>query len=495
MKAVFRADASAEIGGGHMMRCLALASKLRAAGADLLFVVNPEASTTSPALLKAGHPVEIVAAGSPVGLEALRRHWPGGADLAVVDHYGFAEAEEKVLRRAARAVAVIDDLADRRHDCDLLIDTGGERKDADYRGSVPEACRLLLGPAYAMLRDEFAWARPLALERRGGTAKRALVSMGLTDPHGISGKIVRELVRAAPGLAIDCVLAGQSPSHAMIAGLVKSGADIACHIDPPSMAALMVEADIAVGAAGTTVWERCCLGLPGVVVGIAGNQRANAAMLDARGAAAVAGADPEEIAAAVSGLLRDDRKRQAMSANAAAICDGQGAAKVVDAILALAGGTGDGRSGEIAVRPADERDALAVWCWRFDPAARAASLDPDTLAPWAQHRGWFLKRLRDSSAQFLIGEKRGDPCGYARFDGDPEGSSWRVSIAVSPLMKGQGIGKRLLGAAIDDFRGRAGVKRLHAEIRAENQASLRIFKAAGFAVDRKADGVVYVARN
>ena len=345
MKVAFRADASAEIGGGHMMRSLALASKLRARGADLLFIANPEASTISPALLKAGHPVEFVAAGRRTGLEALQGHWARGADLVIVDHYGFGETEEKTLRRAARAIAVIDDLADRRHDCDLLVDTGGERKDADYRGLVPEPCRLLLGPAHAMLRDEFAWARPLALERRSaGTVARVLVSMGLTDPDGITGKIVREILRREPALAIDCVLGANSTSLEAIAGLAKSGADVACHIDPPSMAALMVEADIAIGAAGTTVWERCCLGLPGIVVGIAGNQRANAAMLAARGASDCRWTRSHSDCRSPVGFDAGPRVDAGRCPqDAAAICDGQGAAKVVEAIFALRDGQGEHR--------------------------------------------------------------------------------------------------------------------------------------------------------
>src|SRR5262249_18815445 len=156
------------IGGGHIARCLALADELAERGHGCVFAVSAETAATMPSLAASGHDIEALSAGTTADLEPslLAASWPQGCALLVVHHYGRDARFESACCPWAERILVIDDLADRPHDCDLLLDSTLGRAPADYASLCPKTCRMLLGPAYALLRPEFAAARSESLARR-----------------------------------------------------------------------------------------------------------------------------------------------------------------------------------------------------------------------------------------------------------------------------------------------------------------------------------------
>jgi UDP-2,4-diacetamido-2,4,6-trideoxy-beta-L-altropyranose hydrolase len=331
--ALFRCDAAPLIGGGHAMRCLSLATALEAVGWKILFASLAGSAQTVPGLAR----VERIdlRAGEDAG--ELQTALAGrGIDLLVVDSYRLGAAYETACRAFAACILAIDDLADRAHDCDFLLDQTLGRAPGDYAKLLPPGCRLLVGTDYALLRPAFAAARVASLEaRKRREAKRVLVSFGASDPYGFAPRVAEALLAATKDLAIDVVPDGAGRDACAQLAEQHAGR-LQVHFAVEAMERLMATADIAVGAAGTMSWERCAMGLPSVVVVTADNQRLIAERVIAAGAAVGAGdwttAQPDAIAQAVLELAGDNARRNAMVQAAARIVDAGGALRVAQAV-------------------------------------------------------------------------------------------------------------------------------------------------------------------
>ncbi|MGQ0662586.1 MAG: UDP-2,4-diacetamido-2,4,6-trideoxy-beta-L-altropyranose hydrolase [Pseudomonadota bacterium] len=333
--AVFRADAGERIGAGHVMRCLALAEGLGAVGWRCGFAVAPGTLEVAPALARSGHEILLLDGEEREEPQALAWRWPGAA-LLVVDHYRRDATFERSCRPWAARILVIDDLADRPHCCDGLIDSALGRMASDYAPLVASGCRLFLGPDYAPLRPQFARARPRALarRRRAGPVRRILVGLGATDPDNMTAQVLDALARTAIEADIDIVLGSAAPHLKAVAELARALPKRASlRVDIEDMAGLMADADLAIGAAGSSAWERCCLGLPSALIVLGADQAHGARELDRRGAARLLGRpadlDRGALAATLHALARDQAGRAAMSEHAAALCDGEGRRRIV----------------------------------------------------------------------------------------------------------------------------------------------------------------------
>jgi UDP-2,4-diacetamido-2,4,6-trideoxy-beta-L-altropyranose hydrolase len=316
-----------------VMRCLTLAQALHVRGASIRFAVNAEAWSCVPALKIAKFPIATVATLMDTS------DWEQGADALVFDAYDIGHDTEKAFRAKTQKIIILDDLANRRHDCDVLVDSTLGRSEEDYARFVPAGSRLLVGTNYTLLRPEFAALRPQTLAHRskGDHVVRILVSLGLTDVGGITAEVVSRILEQPLAVAIDVVIGPAAQSRTALERLFARDDRIMLHNDPPDMARLMADADLAVGAGGVTCWERCCLGLPTVVLVLAENQRHLAKSLHAAGAASmVAGTTDAELTLAVqslSELVLDEARRKRMSLNASALVDGQGTGRVAAALL------------------------------------------------------------------------------------------------------------------------------------------------------------------
>lgn len=423
MKVAFEAEASAAIGTGHVVRCGVLAEALRERGA------------------------EIVEGRS--------------ADWLVVDHYERDAAWESAARKGAARILAIDDLG-RTHDCDVLLDQNYFRDPwTRYDGRVPARARRLLGPRYALLRPEFAQA---AKRPREGTVHTVLISFGGVDAANDTARAI-EAVRANK-LRADVVLGEANPHGDAIARLCANDPAFRIHRPARSMAELMQRADLAIGAGGTTTWERCCLGLPTLQLAVAPNQEAPTRALAMDG---FVFHEKEITAATLAAVLSQRQKLAEQSRAMMALVDGEGRRRVAAAIMA-------GPQTRFSLRNARADDIRLYFAWANDPEVRQQSFRADPI-PWSEHEPWFAARL--AGAVLLVAEdEAGVPLGQVRFErGD---GRWTIHYSVAPEFRGVGLGAKMLAAAIAELRRRHPGARLRGAVKPANTASLKVFAALGF---------------
>lgn len=323
-------NAGPEIGGGHVLRSVTLARALAAQGATCRFIGPPAID----AILDAFAPDAERTAGGDLAALADAEAFDG----IVFDHYDLGETDHRAFAKG-RPVLVVDDLADRALGGDIVVDAGPARKAEDYLGLTADETRLLLGPSFAAVRPEFAALRGPALAWRGEPVQRVLIAMGLTDLDGVTARIVERVRPRLRDEGIDVVLGAAAPSAPGLTKIARRDPRLLLHVDTPHMARLTAEADIGIGAPGSSTWERCTLGLPSVLVVLADNQRPTASALAERGAALVVDIAAPDFEAdfdrAFGKLLRDAGARRGLAARSAELCDGQGAGRVAEAFLRL----------------------------------------------------------------------------------------------------------------------------------------------------------------
>ena len=289
MNIVFRVDASAQIGSGHVMRCLTLAKRYRREGHTVFFVMRALPSNLITFVEEAGFSVHSLPYVKSQQMLTGYLAWltvtqeqdaqettavlrtMGQVDRLIVDHYALDAAWETVCRPYAREIMVIEDLANRPHDADILLDQNFCRNAAErYAGLVPADCRLLLGPQHALLRDEFYEIKP---RRRTGELYNILIFYGGSDLTDETSKALRALLSMnLHGVEVDVVVGKTNPQMESVRKRCADHKNIRYHCQIENMAELMNAADLALGAGGTTTWERLALGLPSIVTSIADNQ-------------------------------------------------------------------------------------------------------------------------------------------------------------------------------------------------------------------------------
>lgn len=322
-RVLFLPDFGTEIGGGHVMRCLTLAAELSGRGASCGFAVLPAAKAVIRTF--AGDSVQIV-----------HRAW--AAPVAVVDGYDYTAEDERNLAAEGRKVVAIDDIV-RVHDCDLVIDNEPGRTAQDYPGRA----RVLAGPAYALIRPEFLVTREAALSRRAGPGRgRVLVSLGLTDVGAITERVLRLMLDLDGWGHADVVLGENAMSRPFVEALAARDSRVVLHVNTKAMAALIADADFAVGAGGGSLFERAVLGLPTATIVLADNQAHAAKMLAQAGATlsldARDAAFDADFRDTFVQMAANEGLRRALATRSAKLCDGLGVERVADAILALVAG-------------------------------------------------------------------------------------------------------------------------------------------------------------
>ncbi len=370
MKVAFRVDASLLIGSGHVMRCLTLADALRAKGAQCHFICRAHPGHLFDIIHQRGYMINALAAPVQQAQAAIKNSaatdpnqqelsahtaWLGATwqadaqetaavletlkpDWLVADHYALDQRWEDALTTPYGQLLVIDDLADRPHQCQLLLDQNLGRVSQDYAGLVPAECQVLSGPYYALLRPEYAMLRSYSLQRRQQPELRCiLVSMGGVDLPNATGQVLQALKACA--LPQDCCISVVMGTQAPWLHQVREQArdmplptEVLVNIS--DMAQRMADSDLAIGAAGGTSWERCCLGLPTLLVVLAQNQRSGAfALQQARAASLVGGVDDiaTQLPPAVVALTQGPLLAQ-MGGAAKILSDGLGADRLLRAM-------------------------------------------------------------------------------------------------------------------------------------------------------------------
>jgi len=352
MKVVFRVDASLIMGIGHVMRCLTLAQILKENNASVEFICRKHEGNLIDKIRSNNFTVyELGLSGeNKIDTKLSHSHWLGvtqkqdanecinilkteKTDWLIVDHYAIDEDWHRELKPFCEKLMVIDDLADRKHRCDILLDQTFGRQQEDYLAFIPEGCELLLGSQYALLRPEFAKWRSFSLRRRSKSDfRQLLINMGGVDVGNVTESILDELktCNLPNDININVVMGEFAPHLESVkskANALPYNVEINVNVD--NMAEIMSNADIAIGAAGATTWERCCLGLPTIQIVIAENQNTIAKSLAKKNAIKLL-QDRKELLSMISDVtdwMKDvsDITRQ--------ISDGQGLMRVVSAII------------------------------------------------------------------------------------------------------------------------------------------------------------------
>ena len=335
MRILCRADASLAIGSGHIVRCATLAQALAEEGHEVEFICRRLPGDLHEWLAEQGFPVRRIDASSDMHSDArlcraaiAERRF----DWLVVDHYELGAEWENAMAGIADGIAAIDDLG-RKHECDLLLDQNYPKSiEGGYEGRTPIWCERLLGPAFALVRPEFAKLRSASLCRPRTSVSRLLVFMSGSDPGDETSKALSGIAGLdRPHLAVDVVIGANNPHRAAVERACRAIAEVRLHVQTARMAELMAAADCMIGAGGNATWERCTLGLPALVAVLAENQAPATEALDAAGAHRLLGwhsaLAPRDYARAV--LALDSLDLGAMSAAAANICDGEGVKRVV----------------------------------------------------------------------------------------------------------------------------------------------------------------------
>jgi UDP-2,4-diacetamido-2,4,6-trideoxy-beta-L-altropyranose hydrolase len=336
VRIAIRADASVEIGSGHVARCASLAQRLRDTGHEVAFLCRGFTGNLAGLLESEGFSVHRIDGDArELAEEDDARHCRnaiGSArhDWLIVDHYSLGARWEQAMAACADRILAIDDLG-REHRCDLLLDQNYPNPTHDrYRHGIPADCECLLGPHYALLRPDFAARRAASRARARERVARVLVFMGGSDPRDETSNALRGIAMMRPQPAVDVVIGTANPHRDTVAAACATVTDATLHVQTQEMAALMARADCALGAPGSATWERCTLGIPALVTILAENQAAIGTALDAAGAHRLLGRHGEVSAQAYADALNslDATALYGMSQVAAAICDGTGAQKV-----------------------------------------------------------------------------------------------------------------------------------------------------------------------
>lgn len=335
---LFRADADEHIGSGHVMRSLAIAEAATSQGLACSFAMQTCPGGLRERLNQAGIAINELPSGNDLAafLSLIEETSPRAV---VIDGYKFSEDYRSALRSSGSPVLAMDDLEGRHilH-ADLVANANPAASPGDYTGRADTA-RLLLGLEYAPLRGEFreAAASPsTALANRN----RLLVTFGGSDPLGLSGPVIDELLAALPhDVTVDLVLGGTHPDHDALAAQAAGNPLLNLHVNSSDMAALMSTAGLAISAAGSTTLELAAMGVPAILGVTAENQ---AQMLSAHralgwcdGIDARAAKAPEELVKLAVELWQDPASRQAMSEKASKLVDGKGADRIVAALLEI----------------------------------------------------------------------------------------------------------------------------------------------------------------
>lgn len=497
MKVAFRVDASEQIGIGHVMRCRALAAVLRERGADILFVTRHLPAGLRDLLggegfacLSLPHAAEALSSDgdeyatwlgvteetdAAATLVALREHRP---DVLVVDHYALSQRWEQIVRPGAKTLLAVDDIA-RGHMSDVLLDQNfSAAPEARYAGLVPAACRLLLGPRYVLLRPEYADAARNERDR-GGPVRRVVVFFGGADTGNMTGKTLDALCDPRfGGLEVDVVVGPANPHADAIGAAAARRERTHVHKNRASLADLFSQADLAVGAGGTTTWERCCCGVPSLVVSIADNQKPASAALAEKGIIHYLGDQSDvtatRIGAGLDEMIAGAARRVEMSRKGRLLVDGRGAARVAEAIMPTP-------AEMLSVRPAASSDRTFLFHLANDPLVRAQSFNSDDI-PWENHVAWFDAKIQDPNTRIFILTARGLAIGMIRFE--IKGEFAVLNYALDAVGRGRKWGSALVERGLRALAARwAGD--VHASVKNSNAASRLVFERLAFGI---ADG-------
>jgi UDP-2,4-diacetamido-2,4,6-trideoxy-beta-L-altropyranose hydrolase len=489
MHFAFRVDSSPIIGIGHFMRCLTLAKGLKNRGFSVSFISRHIDKTCSKALLDEG--IALYSLFTPV--EMANDTWLGiskerdaqdtiavlkplNVDWLIVDHYDIDHVWEERLRKTfdGMSIMVIDDLANRKHECDFLLDqTYGRERDI-YQELIPEASQFCGGTHHALIKPIFLTARAnkMAMIDHVQNPPHILVSLGggdMAQPLGIIGEALHHVAQQHDFSLTVIAGNADAASLADFKALEGLGRKVSLLKYSDQIHDEMQRADFAIGAAGGTSWERCCVGLPAIVLTLADNQTVISEILQTEGAGVSVSCDAPSIATNAIKLITDIELRKKMSKNALALCDGKGVKRVINELALVSM-----QSHEVRLE-----DAEFIFEARYAEDASRYFRNPD-VPDMKDHQSWLAKALEDGNRMLVNISMRGEMMAHLRVDLNHEDQSrGEIGICLAPDWRSRGFGSVVLKFAQRYFSGK-GFHILDAEVHTDNPGSRAIFEQTGF---------------
>lgn len=481
MRFAFRVDSSPIIGMGHLMRCLTLANGLKKRGFECYFICRDFEGNGARKFIDNDFSLDLL---SVEGLE-LSKDWLGvpfekdlkdvvnvvskkPIDWLIVDHYEIDQKWEREFRiKFPKAkIMVIDDLL-RSHDCDLLLDQTYGRKPEDYRSLVPQTADLCLGTEFALLREDFTALRSQIHQTPDHKDCHILVTLGGGNqgkPLRIIGKALRELANKH-SFSATVITGNVHDKH--LADFKHLGSCVELISFSNDIAGLMAKADFAIGAGGGTSWERCCLGLPTIVLTLADNQIEIAKILSEKRAGISVSTEKQQISDAVEKLLVDPQLLMCMSKNAAILCDGKGVGRVINRILC----------NSFEFKDANASDAQFIFDARYLGGASSFYRNKE-IPSFQSHVSWLESAFDNENILLFCASLCGVKVAHVRLD--KSGSiSGEIGICLAEDWRSRGVGRVVLESA-NQYFSTLGFSKIYAEVHEHNQPSVNIFERAGY---------------
>lgn len=469
---LIRADASVTIGTGHVMRCIALAQAWQERGGRVTLLTH---RNLPPALNQRcmDEGMQIVVLDTEPGSTAdaqycIQTAQHVGAVWVVVDGYHFDAKYQDALKAANLKLLFVDDNGHAApYSADFVLNQNVYAHESLYKNRAPHT-QLLLGTAYTLLRREF---RQQSVKREINTeVRRILVTLGGSDPYNVTQKVI-EALRGEP-YDVVVVISGSHPNLKILETLVV-GTNIEIHLDVHDMSALMLWADLAVTACGTTLWELAFMRLPSIGIIIAPNQQRNAAWLQQHEAVLILGEADHissvDIRAAVTELTNTPARRQYISRMLQSLIDGAGVQRVLGVL--------EDNSIGLQLRPVHEKDIALIWRWANDAQTRANSFRSGIIT-WQDHVQWYQRQLAAPDVRFWMLEDCGVPVGHIRYVREDKVAI--INFTVAPEHRGCGYGTQLLRMSRAAACKTLNVDRLRGITLEQNHASARAFEKADF---------------
>jgi UDP-2,4-diacetamido-2,4,6-trideoxy-beta-L-altropyranose hydrolase len=492
MNVVFRVDASNLIGSGHVMRCLTLAELLRESGSIVSFITRSHVGNLDNLIKSKEFKVFSLPEIHKFELERLDSYekWLGVVqsmdaketikridntkpDLLVIDHYSLDIEWESILRPHVKSILVIDDMANRKHDCDWLLDQNYTPDNSRYNSLVPPGSIKILGPKYSLLRKEFLSYRRTI--NHNLTIKRVFIFFGGADPFGLTLLCLKSLQHPKlKHLSLDVVI-GSNNLHINEIELFSSKLEnTVLHVQVNNIAQLMSSADISIGAGGSTTWERFLIGLPSLVITFGKDQELSIKELENNNYITWLGnvnkINQDKLSKMIINLIKDSNKLMLQSTKAKKLVDGLGANRVLEIIKNSI------EVNRISSRKANDNDLKLYWEWVNENEVRKNAFS-QSFIEWEDHQRWFIKNLKNPKVILLVIERDLIPIGQVRFN--KKGRKYHIDYSLSKEFRRKGLAIPMLNKAIDYFKLIRPVI-LYAEVKNTNIASLKVFDKMGF---------------
>ena len=496
MTIAFRVDASEEIGSGHVMRCLSLAAEMSRLGLQVAFICKLHRGNLISHIQGLGYQV----ARLPVdgGDDGVLPHssWLGSTqetdaaltekaliglqiDMIIVDHYGIDQTWHRFLRGSCKKLMVIDDVVDRGLDCDILLNQNYGRGISEYNSLLKGEPSPLMGPKYALLRPEFHEFRTKSLIRRRQVTKvtRILISFGGVDRENKTLQILEALagIDLKAITAVDVVLgAAAINADSVEAFLQKFPVQARLLRNVANMAELMYQADLCIGAPGSSSWERCCLGLPSIQLVQARNQLEVARALSSSGLALTL----SDINVLEKAIEQVEKNYSQMSAAGAAITDGKGAKRVANLLRGQLHGVSDCRA--IGFERLSTIQSNYVLRMRNHPDIRRWMSNCEEISN-EEHNEFMEKLSADSQSRYYLIVENNDTLGVINFRNiTASDSSAFFGVYANPFLIRKGTGTKLLHCAVDIALTTLEVDFLKLTVLEKNEKAKRLYKNFGF---------------